>query len=191
MDWLSFIQGLACLAAAIQDLFSGISFGVIPPINYGCNSYTKTLACLIMKGSTLFSVLYFIIIIIVDMYYGYYDGFILTLSLIALMALTFLLVSLAKNDKNALENDSYCFVIHHISGIIINKIHYQLPTSEIKGRVLTASLILELLQLCFWTLTPFLWFPGSKRYITIWSYEYACLLSHILVIIIFEGALYN
>ncbi|CAF1030266.1 unnamed protein product [Rotaria sordida] len=160
MDWLSFIQGLACLAAAIQYLFSGISFGVIPPINYGRNNDTKTLACLIMKGSTLFSVLYFIIII-VDMYYGYYDGFILTLSLIALMSLTFLFVSLARNDEDALENDSYSLLffifqalllikLSHTSYFIIdNKIHYQLPTSEIKGRVLTASLILELLQLLF------------------------------------------
>ncbi|CAF3395071.1 unnamed protein product, partial [Rotaria sp. Silwood2] len=174
MEYLSFIHGLACLVVAIPYLFTGISCSIIPPINCANDSDTRTLSCLMMKGSALFSVLYFTIIAIVHMYYGYYDGFVLPLSLVALMVLAFLLVSLGNRDEEPPKKELYflLFIIFqallliklsHTSYFIIdNKIHNQLPTSEIKGRVLTASLILELLQLLFWTLTPFLWYPGSK-----------------------------
>jgi len=172
MDWFSFLSGFAYLAAAMAYLFSGISFGGIPMIAY---ERAEELACLIMKGSTLFSILYFTVIIIVDMYYGYYDGFVLPVSLKALMVLTFLLVSLATQNDKALTEDLYLlsFIVfqavlliklsHTTYFLIDNRINYKFPTSEMKDRVLTASLILELLQLLFWTLTPFLWFPSSKR----------------------------
>ncbi|CAF1203316.1 unnamed protein product [Adineta ricciae] len=194
MDWFSFLHGFATLATAIQYWLSGMSFGVIPPVSY---ENAEQLSCLIMKGSTLLSMLYFTAILVVDMYYGYYDGFILPISLLALLTLTFLFSSLAKNDEKALESDLYrlLFVVFqailliklsHTSYFMIdNRINYKLPTSGIKDRVLTASLILELFQLLFWTLTPFLWFPSSKRHLTLWSYEYADLISHIVVIILY------
>ena len=172
MDISSFLVGFASLAIPVEHLFSGLFFGIIPAIFYGD---AQRLACFIAKGSTLFSMLYFIVIAVVDMYYGYYDGFILPVSLVALLTLTFLLGSLVKHDEDALEKDSYWLMyvvfqaillikLSHTSYFTIdNRINYKLPNSEQKNRVLTASLILELVQLLFWTLPPFLWFSTSKR----------------------------
>lgn len=181
MDWLSFLSGLGSLASALVYLFTGISFGIIncpSVLPYGDENDTAKITCLLMKGSTLFSILYFTIIIIIDMYYGLYDGFILPLSFVILIILGFLLVSLAKHNEDVLNSDHYIvyavlFVIfqtllsvklsHTSYHLVDNKIYKQVPTNVIKEKVLLASLILELLQLLFWTLIPFLWFPSSER----------------------------
>ncbi|UJR19167.1 hypothetical protein I4U23_022297 [Adineta vaga] len=194
MDWFSFLNGFVCLAATTAYLCSGILFGRIPMIMY---EKADELACSAIKESTLFSILYFTVITIVDMYYGYYDGFILPVSLIALMVLTFLLVSFARQNDGVFTEDFYplLFILfqvvlliklsHTTYFFIDNRINYKLPTSEMKDRVLTASLILELLQVLFWTLIPFLCYSTSKRHITLWSYEYADLISHIIGIVLY------
>ncbi|CAF1623709.1 unnamed protein product [Adineta ricciae] len=116
---LNFIRnGFVCMTAAIEYLFSGILFGVIPRITY---ENPKEFSCLIMKGSPLFSMLYFTSITIVDMYYGYYDGFILPMTMLAFLTLTGLLVALAKLDKNALTNDSYRLLFIVLEGILLIK----------------------------------------------------------------------
>ena len=181
MVWFTFIEGLGVLAASIIYLFDGFSLGTVQLCSslfpYEKGNELENLTCLLMKGSSLFSVLYFTIIIIVDMYYGYYDEFILPTSLLALMCLAYLLVVLAvaKNNKDVLEEGRYslaCILFHtlliiklsHTSYFMIdNTIHYELSTTKIKWRISLASIILEFFQLMAWTLIPFLWYPNSKR----------------------------
>ena len=55
------MEGLASLVATIGFLFTGISFG--------CLSYAR--------GYAIFSVIYFLIDVIIALYHGYYDIFIL------------------------------------------------------------------------------------------------------------------
>ncbi|CAF1050132.1 unnamed protein product [Adineta steineri] len=202
MDWFSYIQGLGTLAGALLYLFEGLSLGTIPiasaVLRYERDG-TKDLTCLIMKGSALFSMLYFLIILIVDMYYGYYDAFILPVSLVALIILTFLLVSLGQHNQSALDRNEClfaCFLfqtllivkLSHTSYFMVdNTLHYQAPISNVKWRVSLASIILELVQLMPWTLIPFLLFPNSKRYLTLWSLEYADLISHFIVIVTYAN----
>lgn len=180
MEWFTFIQGLAVVAGSIIYLFDGFSFGTIQLfaslLPYEKDE-SKELTILLLKGSSLFSVLYFTIIIIIDMYYGYYDGFILPISLLAFMCLTFLLVSLAVAGNIADKMDTKefrfaCFVFHilliiklsHTSYFMIdNTLHYDLSTNKIKWRISFASIIFEFFQLMPWTLIPFLWFPKSKQ----------------------------
>ncbi|CAF1216059.1 unnamed protein product [Adineta steineri] len=138
------------------------------------------------------------------MYYGYYDAFIIPISLLALMCLAFLLVTLAVAEDNTdqLNEKEYyayaCFVFHilliiklsHTSYFMIdNTLQYKLSTTKIKWNISLASIILEFFQLMAWTLIPFLWYPRSKRYLALWALEYADLISHFIVMITYTNQL--